>query len=141
MRGFTLIELLVVIAILVMLAAAFPIALDRTLPGRRVAVTAQNLISAVRDAESQSLLRGRPVKLQMTSGGLLSGEKISVTFPATTTVALLDADGHALEGIIAYPDGSASGARFVVSERNHARAVVVSGNTGRVSLEVSGNGS
>lgn len=139
MRGFTLIELLVVIAILVMLTAAFPVALDRTLPGRRVAVTAQNLVSAVRDAESQSLLRGQPVKLQMSGAGLLNGAKVAVAFPKTTTVALIDADGRALEGIVAYPDGSASAARFEVSERKHTRSVVISSHTGRVSLEVGGD--
>jgi general secretion pathway protein H len=139
MRGFTLIELLVVIAILVMLAAAFPVALDRTLPGRRVAVTAQRLVSAVRDAESRSLLRGKPVTLQMSDAGLVSGEKVAVEFPATTRVALLDADGRALKSIIAYPDGSATAARFEVSERKHARSVVVSSNTGRVSLQAGGD--
>ena len=136
MRGFTLIELLVVIAILVMLAAAFPIALDRTLPGRRVAVTAQNLVSAVRDAEAQSLLHGRPVILQMRDGGLLNSEKVAVTFPARTRVALVDVDGRALESIVAYPDGSVSAARFEISERQHSRSVIISGTTGRVSLRV-----
>jgi prepilin-type N-terminal cleavage/methylation domain-containing protein len=139
MRGFTLIELLVVIAILVMLAAAFPVALDRTLPGRRVAVTAQNLVSAVRDAESRSLLRGKPVTLEMSGSGLISGGKVAITFPASTRVALVDADGRALKSIVAYPDGSASAARFEVSERKHARVVVISSNTGRVSLEAGGD--
>jgi general secretion pathway protein H len=139
MRGFTLIELLVVIAILVMLAAAFPVALDRTLPGRRVAVTAQNLVSAVRDAESQSVLRGRPVKLQMSDTGLSNEGKIAVAFPARTRVALVDADGRALENIVAYPDGSVSAARFEISERQHTRSVVMSGTTGRVSLRAGGD--
>lgn len=135
MRGFTLIELLVVIAILVLLAAAFPVALDRTVPGRRVAVTAQKLASAIRDAESESMLRGVPVKLQMGEGGLVNGGNVAVNFPRATQVALLDHDGRRLDEIVVYPDGSASAARFEVRERAHSRAVVVSGNTGRVSVE------
>jgi general secretion pathway protein H len=137
--GFTLIELLVVIAVLVLLSSALPLALDRTVPGRRVTVTAQKLVGAVRDASSQSVLAGRSVSLEMHEQGLSDGARISVPFPSATRVTLADADGRPLRRLTVYPDGSADGANFVVSERGHLRTVAVSSLTGRVTLEAMRN--
>jgi general secretion pathway protein H len=134
-RGFTLIELLVVMAILVMTAAALPLALDRTLPGRRVSVTAQKVVVAMRDAGSQSVAQGRPITLEFRDRALVSDFGVTVSFPAATRVVLTDADGRPLQRINVYPDGSADSARFEVRERTHVRVVAVSGHTGRVTLE------
>ena len=133
--GFTLMELLVVIAILVMLTPALPLALDRALPGRRVVATTQKLLSAIRDAQSLSAARGSPVRLQLDGSGL-SGDRVSVRFPATTRVELKDADGLSLQAVSAYPEGTLTEARIVVSERAHRRTLRLSGLTGRVTVEV-----
>jgi general secretion pathway protein H len=137
--GFTLIELLVVVAIVVLLSTALPLALDRSLPGRRVALTAQKLVSAVRDAGSQSMSIGQPVDLELSESGLAGGRGIAVTFASTTQVTLVDADGRPLRRLRMYPDGSADSGRFLVRERSHARSVTVSAHTGRVTLEASVN--
>jgi type II secretion system protein H len=135
-RGFTLIELLVVIAILTMMAALLPVAFDRALPSRRVAVTAQRLVSALRDAQSDSLTRGKPVHLQFDEqSGLRRASGRTVTFPASLHVSLADADGRPMRAITVYPDGSTIGARFEVSERSHRAFVAISGITGRIALE------
>lgn len=136
MRGFTLIELLVVIAILVLLTAAFPLALDRAVPARRVAATAQHLASAIRDAETDSMTRGSPVRLQIDSHGLMRAGQVAVGFPRSTDVALLDRDGRPLTELVLYPDGSATAGQFMVKERTHVRRVIVSSISGRVSVEV-----
>jgi general secretion pathway protein H len=134
-RGFTLIELLVVIAIVTTLAALLPVAIDRALPGRRVAATAQRLVSALRDAQSDSLATGEPVHLEFReNAGLVRASKLAVAFPSATQVRLADAEGRPVHDLTAYPDGSMVSARFEVSERSHHAAVVISGITGRVAL-------
>ncbi|MEJ1962974.1 MAG: prepilin-type N-terminal cleavage/methylation domain-containing protein [Gammaproteobacteria bacterium] len=133
--GFTLMELLVVIAILVLLTSALPLAFDRALPGRRVVVTTQKLLSAIRDAQSLSIASGRPVRL-VFDGSALSGERVSVKFPATTRVELKDAEGLTLRAVAAYPEGTLTEARITVSERTYRRALRLSGLTGRITVEV-----
>lgn len=128
-------ELLVVIAILVLLSSALPMALDRTLPGRRVVATTQKLLSAIRDAQSLSAMRGSPVRLEL-SASRLRGERVSVDFPATTRVEMQDAEGLSLQAISAFPEGTLTEARIVVSERSQQRTLHLSGLTGRVTVEV-----
>lgn len=132
--GFTLMELLVVVAILVLLTSTLPLALDRVLPGRRVVSTTQKLLSAIRDAQSISAASGRTVQLELNGSGL-SGDCISVRFPSTTHVELKDADGLNLRAVFAYPEGTLTEARIVVSERTHRRTLHLSGLTGRVTVE------
>jgi general secretion pathway protein H len=133
--GFTLMELLVVIAILVLLTSALPLALDRALPGRRVVATTQKLLSAIRDAQSLSVARGRPVHLMLDGSGL-SGERVSVKFPVTTRVELKDAEGLTLRAVAAYPEGTLTEAQITVSERTQQRTLRLSGLTGRITVEV-----
>jgi prepilin-type N-terminal cleavage/methylation domain-containing protein len=133
--GFTLMELLVVIAILVLLASAFPLALDRALPARRVTSTAEKILSAIRDAQSLSATLGRSVRLEFSDSGL-GGDRISASFPSTTRVVLKDADGAELHAVSVYPEGTLSEAVIVVSERAHQRTLHLSGLTGRVTVEV-----
>jgi len=133
--GFTLMELLVVIAILVLLTSALPLALDRALPGRRVAATTQKLRAAIRDAQSLSAARGSPVRLELDASGL-SGGRVAVRFPATTHVEVKDAEGLSLRAVSAYPEGTLTEARITVSERTHRSTLRLSGLTGRVTVEV-----
>ncbi|MEP7246137.1 MAG: prepilin-type N-terminal cleavage/methylation domain-containing protein [Gammaproteobacteria bacterium] len=133
--GFTLIELMVVIAVLVLMTSVLPLALNRALPGRRVAVTAQRIASAVREAQSQSTATGNPVRLQFRQGvGLALADRLAVSFAASTTVTLIDSDGRKGKRLTAYPDGSITSARFEVSESTHRSDVVVSGVTGKVAV-------
>jgi prepilin-type N-terminal cleavage/methylation domain-containing protein len=133
--GFTLMELLVVIVILVLLSSALPLALDRTLPSRRVLATTRQLIAAIRNAQSLSAACGRPVQLQL-SGAELAGEGIFARFPVTTHVTLQGADGVSLNALSVYPEGTSTEARIVVSERAHQRTLYLSSLTGRITLEV-----
>ena len=127
-------ELLVVLTILVLLSAALPLALDRALPGRRVVVTSEKLRAAIRDAQSFSAMRGKPVRLQFSTSGV-SGERIALPFPSTTRVELKDAEGLHLNEVSVYPEGTLTEANIVVSERTHQRTLHLSGLTGRVTIE------
>jgi type II secretion system protein H len=146
-RGFTLLELMVVMAILVMMATLFPFALNRALPSRRVATTTERLVSMVREAQSTSLVSGRPVTLQLQGHGLTavaqgpssttasSDKEHSLSFPQSTEVSMTDPDGRALTALVVYPDGSSQGGRFEVQDTGHRGTVLVSAVTGRVSLK------
>jgi type II secretion system protein H len=145
-RGFTLLELMIVMAILVMVATLFPFALNRALPSRRITTAVERLVSMVREAQSASLVSGRPVTLQIEGHGLtavaaqgsadeaaFSDTGHSLSFPQSTQVSLADPDGRTLTALGIYPDGSSRGGRFDVQDTGHRGAVVVSAVTGRVS--------
>lgn len=139
--GFTLLELMVVMAILVLVATLLPLALDRALPGHRVATTAERLMSLVREAQGSSVVSGRPVTLQVQGHELVTQDAANsaaigrpFSFPTSTTVSLKDLEGRAAAALVVYPDGSAQPARFDVEDSGRHRAVIVSAVTGRVSL-------
>jgi general secretion pathway protein H len=125
--GFTLIELLVVLAILVMAATAFPVALNRALPGRRVHAAAQQLISTVRALETSSIGTNQPVRREL--------EQLTASLPSSTRVTMTDPDGATLDSFAAFPDGSTTGARFEIIDGVHRSALLVSELTGRAVLE------
>ena len=137
-EGFTLLELMVVLAILVMVAALFPVALDRALPGRRVSAAAQQLASVVREAQADSVFSGRPVTLRLQEHRLAVEEATasarSAPLPQSVALSMSDQDGRPLTALILYPDGSTQGALLEVDDTNHREVVHVSAVTGRVSV-------
>lgn len=135
--GFTLLELLVVMAIVTLLAAALPAALNRSLPGRRVAVTTDRLVAGVRDAQAASVLSGQPVTLELQSRGFAFSHRAARagSFAASTRVVLTDTEGRPAREITVFPDGSAQGGRFEIVDGPHRRTVIVSPLTGRVFVD------
>jgi len=125
--GFTLIELLVVLAILVMVAAAFPVALNRALPGRRVNAAAEKLASSVRELETLSITSGQPVRRKVN--------ELAVSFPSSTRLTMTSRDGRTVDSFVVFPDGSTTGGYFEIVDGVHRRALVVSELTGRAILE------
>ena len=124
--GFTLLELLVVLAILVMAATAFPLALDRALPGRRVRAATGYLKAAIRNAELQSMALDRPERLSVA--------ELTSRFAASTHMQTTGPGGGPLDELVTYPDGSTNGARFVVSDGSDRSTVLVSEITGRIDV-------
>lgn len=120
--GFTLLELLVVLAIMLMMSAAFPLVLDRALPGRRVTVATEHLVVAIREAQARSISQGKPVRVPLVT---LTG-----SLSASTHVVFTDWNGRALSALMLYPDGSAIGGRLLVVDGSHRSTVVVSAFTG-----------
>lgn len=139
--GFTLLELMVVMAILVLVATLLPMALDRALPGHRVATTAERLMSLVREAQGSSVVSGRPVTLTVQGHELVTQDGATsaaigrpFSFPTSTNVSLIDLEGRAATALVVYPDGSTQPVRFDIEDSGRRRAVIVSAVTGRVSL-------
>lgn len=142
--GFTLLELLVVIAIMTALTAAFPLALNRFLPARRLDASARELVSDIRLAQARSVATNVPVTLAPSG----SGYEVTVDTPTgprsistrawrvSTTVSLRSTDGaRALAALRVYPDGSSTGARFELRDGDRVRNVVVSELTSRTRIE------
>jgi Tfp pilus assembly protein FimT len=126
-EAFTFIELTVMLAILTLMLAAFPLALSRLLPSRRVATAGQELAAKLRDAESRSAATGEPVR--ETLDHLVRG------LAPATRVQLLDPDGAQLSSVVVYPDGSATPARFKLIDGQFQGTVTLSGLTGRVLID------
>ena len=135
-KGFTLIELLVVLTILVLMAGLFPLALNRTLPGRKAEAAAQTLVSALRYAQSSSIIGGRDVSVN------IDRMKIDITSPARSwslpAEARFQGSGSGVESrqrVTFFPDGSSDGAVIQVRAGSRSRLITVSGLTGRITVD------
>jgi general secretion pathway protein H len=142
--GFTLLELLVVMAIMAALSAAFPLALNRFVPARRVDAAARQLLSDIRLAEARSVATGRPVEIVPAANGYTVSEAgtpaatvVSTrSWRASTALSLKSHDGsRELAAFRLFPDGSSSGAHFWIRDGERVRAVVVSELTSRAEIQ------
>jgi general secretion pathway protein H len=133
--GFTLLELLVVLAIMGLLAATLPLALNRALPGRRVAVTADRIVSALRDAQLESRIAGSRIVLEVRSGqGLTREGHVIVPAPSPLELSAVAPLGAALENLVVYPDGSLTAARVLVRDGSREKRIRITA-LGRVAAE------
>ena len=134
-RGFTLLELLVVIAIMAALAAAFPLALNRFVPARRVDAAAHTLVADIRNAQTRSVTLNQPVALEVSEHDyhLASGD--ARTLRTSTFLQLQSADGtRKLPALRVFPDGSTTGGQFTIRDGERERLITVSALTGRIAL-------
>jgi type II secretion system protein H len=142
-RGFTLLELLVVIAIMAALTAAFPLALNRFVPARRVDGAARQLLADIRRAEARSVTTGRPVDIVPETHGYRISETTSGprtlstrTWRSTTALELTAADdSNVIAALRIFPDRSSTGAHFRIRDGERVRSLIVSELTSRVRME------
>jgi general secretion pathway protein H len=135
-RGFSLLELLVVLAIIAAISAAFPLALNRFVPARRLDSAARILLADIRLAQARSLASNQPVLLKPDVHGYRIESQVARAWSASTTLQLRSPDdSRDLDALHLFPDGSTSGARFVISDGTRQRSIFVSPLTGRVLLE------
>lgn len=142
--GFTLLELMVVMAILVLMVSAVPIAINRMMPGRRVAVTAERISTAVRDAQAMSTATGTPVSLEVGRRDITavqvtrrSAQPVShkvLTTSSSTELKVNDDDGRPTTAVIVYPDGATSGGSIDIIDGTHQARISISALLGRVSM-------
>src|SRR3954470_20846573 len=134
-RGFTLLELLVVIAIMAALSAAFPLALNRFVPARRVDAAARLLLADIRSAQARAVTLDRPVSMEVGTHGYRVASSEARELRASTSLELRSADD--LRGLLElrlYPDGSTTGGKFRLKDGERVRTLEVSALTGRVAL-------
>lgn len=136
-RGFTLIELLVALAIMVLIAAALPIALGRMLPGRRLTVAADQLVTDLQWLQAQSIRSRTPGQLTLLPEGYqmeVGPSERRVTIAPTTQIHLrARADERELQRLTFFPDGTAVPALLAVADSGRRVDLEVRMLTGRVS--------
>lgn len=135
--GFTLIELMVVLAIVVLVTASLPLALNRMLPSRRVAVAADRLVSDIRWLQLQSTASGKPARLSITGSGYRmevqndkQGREVALSASTTLRLRARDED-RVIHNLLVYPDGTSSAGQFEVADAGRRAIVEVSLLTGR----------
>jgi general secretion pathway protein H len=142
--GFTLLELLVVIAIMSALTAAFPLALNRFVPARRVDAAARELLADIRLAQARSVTVDRPVDVVPVANGYevrASSEPgvkpVSARQWRTSTALTLRSvdDSRDQSTFRVFPDGSSTGGHFFIRDGERVRSVIVSELTSRVRIE------
>jgi len=134
----TLLELLVVIMLLAIVAALFPLAIQRMMPARRLAAAARHLTVDLRELQSQAAVSGRPLALVLEPSGYMVQEMLEnstrhVTWPEKTTATLkAAADAQPSRELVMYPDGSSSGGEIELRLGERLATVSVTATTGRV---------
>lgn len=135
-RGFTLIELLVALTIMVLIAASVPTALSRLLPGRRVTVAADRLVTDLQWLQSESIRQRTSGQLTLADDGYrmdVGRTGRSAELASTTRVTLrARTDGRDLQRLVMFPDGSAEPGRIVVTDSGRKAELEVGMLTGRI---------
>lgn len=136
---------MVVLTILVMCSALIPLSISRLLPGRRVAVTAERIKTAVMETQAQSVAVGQPLRVTVGEHAVIigslrtsvasQGEARILKLPTSTDVRMQFSDGQPQQSMIVYPDGATTGGQFEVMEGRRRLSVSVSALTGRVVIE------
>ena len=139
-RGFTLIEVIVVLAIL---GFALVLVTGYKPPwssGLGLKATAAELASGLRLARSEAILHNRSVafSLDVTGHGYRVGSRAERPLPANLSLELLTIAGENREAAVGdirfHPDGSSTGGRISLADRQRRMAVGVDWLTGRISV-------
>jgi hypothetical protein len=126
------------------LTAAFPLALNRFVPARRVDAAARVLLADIRFAEARSVATGHAIEIvpatngyQVSLPGIPSADAISTRRWRSSTALILKSsdDSRELSCFRIYPDGSSTGARFRIRDGERVREVIVSELTSRARVE------
>lgn len=138
--GFSLVELLVVVAILTMIAAVFPLALDRLLPQRRITAAAEALFVHLRQAQSAAISRGKAVRivagLDHYTLEYPVGQSTRVDLTADLSLVLTrEPQQQPVADIVFFSDGSSTGGSFTLSDGTRQASVTTSRLTGRITRD------
>jgi prepilin-type N-terminal cleavage/methylation domain-containing protein len=140
--GFTLIEVLVVLLLLSLVAAAFPLALDRLAPSRRYAKDVEIVAAQIRDARRLARRCARTVALVLApvpgrpprpsavrrcDAPLALASGLSIT--CTEVLA-----GRPITTVSFHADGSTSGVACRLSDRVYESTLSVALLSGRISV-------
>jgi general secretion pathway protein H len=135
--GFTLIELLVALAVLA-LALGLAGSYMRAPTSTQLGFTASDIAGALRLARAKAVAHNRPVAVafDLASSRWRNGDGEWQRLPGGIGAALLAGRSAGASGnnIVFYPDGSSSGGRITLAQRDRQLAVGVDWLSGRVSI-------
>src|SRR5215469_15697964 len=139
-RGFTLIEVIVTLAIL---GFALVLVTGYKPPwssGLGLKATAAEIASGLRLARSEAIVHNRPVAFSLDVAGHLYrvGAAAERSVPPNISLELLTIAGENREAAVGdirfHPDGSSTGGRISLADRQRRMAVGVDWLTGRISV-------
>ena len=139
-RGFTLVELLVVLVIVAAVVALGAGAMHRRLPGQQLQQSARELAAQLRFTRAQAIATGQPqvFTLDANTREWRAGERRDGRLPRGIAVRATGArNEQQREGVVAvrfFPEGAATGGRFLLSRERAAWQVDVEWLTGEVRL-------
>lgn len=139
-RGFSLIELVVVMVLMATLAGLGAAALNAGLPGQRLRGAARELAAELRFTRAQAIATGREQVFELdvrerrwTSAGQREG-RIDATLELIATSAREEQPELEVAAVRFFPDGAATGGRFVLKRGDAAWRIDVAWLTGEVTL-------
>ena len=139
-RGFSLIELVVVMVLIAALAGLGASVIGQALPGRQLRATAAQLAGDLRFTRAQAIATGRTQALEFDVPGKrwTTVEKRTGDVPDDIDIEATtarDADvGENVAVVRFFPEGAATGGRFVLRYQEAAWRVDVAWLTGEVTL-------
>ncbi|KAA2284984.1 type II secretion system protein XpsH [Arenimonas fontis] len=139
-RGYSLLELLLVVVLIAALATLAAMAIGQALPGQQLRGTARDLAADLRYTRARAIASGREQVFVMdldrrtwTAAGEREGAwPDALRVLATTAREEQPAQGRA--AVRFFPDGSATGGRFLIGYQQAGWRVDVAWLTGEVSL-------
>lgn len=134
-KGFTLIELLVVLAILTLLVSALPSAVNAAFPGRRLAVTAEDVAAQLREVRSQATRTAVEQVLIVDTHASVNLPGVRLQLPDVIEATWEPASGlSAPVGPVFFADASATPGRIQVRLGSREREIRIAGLSGRVEV-------
>jgi general secretion pathway protein H len=140
-HGFTLLELIVVLVLVAAMVAIGATAMARKLPGQRLQQSARELAAQLRFTRAQAIASGKSqlFTLDARSREWQAGDKRAGILGRDIAIVATGArNEQQREGVAAvrfFPEGSATGGRFVLSHGRAAWQVDVQWLTGEVSMK------
>jgi len=133
-RGFTLIELLVVLTIIVLLAASWPLASERIFAAQRVRNEALKLASALQLGRMNARMTGIQQPLVISADGTTYA--IGTESHALPQGMELQLNSQSPDGLIMYPDGTATPADLELRQADRRAVLKVWPVTARIELQI-----
>jgi general secretion pathway protein H len=139
-RGFTLLEMVVVLVLIATVVGIGAAAMSRRLPGQQLRIAAKELAGQLRYTRAQAIATGKPqlFVLDARTREWHAGERRSGRLPGDFLIVATGArNEQQREGSVTvrfFPEGAATGGRFLISRDRAAWQVDVEWLTGEVRL-------
>jgi len=139
--GFTLLEMVVVLTLAAAIFAFAASVMSRRLPGQQVRSAAKGVAAQLRYTRAQAIASGKPqlftfdANTREWQAGARHHGKLPKGIKVVATGARNEAQRPGVAAVRFFPEGAATGGRFVLSQDKAAWQVDVQWLTGEVSLQ------